>query len=76
MKGYIRRRSKGSWEICQLVRKRGGPPKGKGIAAFWESVRNEWNDLHPEHKYQNSKGVKVIYQRVIWNLKGRLIADM
>ena len=59
-----------------MVQKRGGPPKGKGTVAFWESVRNEWNDLHPEHKYQNSKRVKIIYQRVIRNLKGRLIADM
>mgnify|MGYP001145427330 CR=1 FL=1 len=63
---------KSHWEIYQLVKERGGLPKGKGKVAFWESVKGEWNKLHPQNKYQTWKGVKLAYDRIIARLECRV----
>ena len=57
--------------LYRLVKRKGIPPKGKGIVAFWNSVRDEWNSLYPNDKHQSWKGVKQNYERVIQKLKDR-----
>ena len=57
--------------LYQLVSSKGGPLKGKGTVAFWNSVRDEWNSLHPNDKHQSWKGVKQNYERIIQKLKDR-----
>lgn len=55
-------------ELCQLVRRMGGPPKGKGVVSFWESVRAEWDRRHPrEHK--SWKATKIAYDRTMQKLE-------
>jgi len=63
---------KSHWEIYQLVKERGGLPKGKGKVAFWESVKGEWNELHPHDKYNTWKGVKLAYDRIMARLERRV----
>jgi hypothetical protein len=70
------------WEIYQLVKKKGGPPKKKGgppkkrgIGAFWKSVKEEWNSLHPEHPYHTWKGIQLAYDRVISKLEYRITGE-
>jgi hypothetical protein len=60
------------WELYQLIKGQGGPPKGRGKVAFWESAKSEWNKLHRQHKYQTWKGVKIAYDRLIKQLEHRL----
>ena len=59
------------WELYQLIKGKGGPPKERGKVAFWESAKSEWNKLHRQHKYQTWKGVKIAYDRLIKQLEHR-----
>lgn len=59
--------------LYRLVNSKGGPPKGKGTVAFWNSVRDEWKGLYHNDAHRNPhwKGVKQNYERVIQKLKDR-----
>lgn len=59
-----------------MVKSKGGPPKGKGVVAFWKSVKSEWNSLYPDDSYQSWKGVKQNYERVIEKLKERFESNV
>lgn len=54
-------------ELYQIVRRKGGAPKGKGTVAFWESVRKDMNEKNPTgNPYTTWKGVKRAYD-LLWN---------
>ncbi|MFC1861012.1 hypothetical protein ACFLYL_01865 [Chloroflexota bacterium] len=55
-------------QLYRLVCQKGGPPKGKGTVAFWESTRAEWNTNNPKDKYNTWKAIKIGYDRIISKL--------
>ena len=59
-------------ELYQIVQRHGSPPKGKGSVAFWNSVKEEWNEKHQgDDIYKSWKGIKIAYERIIKKLKSR-----
>jgi len=59
-------------DIVQLVSQKGEPPRGKGVVAFWESVKAEWNKKYPDREYQTWKGIKKRYDSIIAILERRI----
>lgn len=62
--------NRGHWEVYQLVGEM-GPPPGKGTVAYWESVRQRWNESHKGQKdrqYATWKGMQKAYDRIIQKL--------
>lgn len=53
--------------LLELVRQLGGEPQHgpRGSKrAFWEKVRAEWNQKHPERRYQTWRGPEMAYRRL------------
>ena len=69
VKGYLgcgkRKRFKEEHlKLYKMVTDRGGAPT-KGVVAFWESLKDEWNKKHgKKQRYQTWKGIKIAYDRM------------
>lgn len=59
----------GHLELYKLVQRQGTIPKGKGTVAFWKSVQEKWNKLHPKKKYTTWNGAKITYERMVDKLR-------
>lgn len=56
--------------IYRLVQSKAYKPlKGKGSVAFWRSVMDEWNKLHPQDTYHGYKGIKRAYELIIRKMR-------
>jgi len=55
-------------EVYFLVSDLGGVPKKKKVE-FWKKVKAEWNQIHPKEKYRNPDCLRIIYQRILKNVK-------
>lgn len=53
-------------ELYQLVKKRGGPVKGKGSVTFWKQVMEDWNKKHEGDPYKIWKSAKRAYD-LLWD---------
>jgi len=66
-------------KLYQVVRRKGGAPKGKGTVAFWESVRQEINvwlkNNSIDNQYTTWKGVKRAYDLFYDKLRSQYLVE-
>jgi len=63
-------------ELYRLVKKRGGPVKGKGSVTFWKQVMEDWNKEHEGDQYKIWKSAKRAYD-LLWNkLRSQYLVDV
>jgi hypothetical protein len=57
-------------QLYQLVRKKGGPVRGEGSVAFWESINRDWHN----DKCKTWEGARRAYDRLEKKLSNRYLA--